>query len=157
MIPSLDTVWATLVSSPEIHHRYVGRWAQDGDGIDMRAARTVAARGRYKMHLPAEHVLVEPQIMCRCDYSVYESAEPRATVAWTLERAVVAYGVGAWFESVLAPNVELSNRPGAPDVLYGQAYFPWAEPVSLAEGEKVEIELVARHDGHGYHLAVARV
>jgi protein arginine N-methyltransferase 1 len=156
VVPAVDVVLATLVSEQKIHGLAVGRW-RDCDGVDMRAARDATVRARYKATFAAGDMLVEPRTVCTCDYAGPEPQRVGGTVSWTLETRVVAHGVAAWFESVVAPGVILSNRPGHPELLYGQAYFPWPEPMELNAGDRVDVELVGRDDGSGYHLTTGRV
>jgi len=38
----------------------------------------------------------------------------------------------------------ISNAPGKPPLIFGNAYFPWPEPVSLRAGDTIEIDVQAK-------------
>jgi protein arginine N-methyltransferase 1 len=61
-----------------------------------------------------------------------------------------AHGLAVWFDAVLTDGVGFSNAPGAPELIYGQAHFPWPEAVPLREGDEVECHLRADLVGGDY-------
>ena len=150
IVPALDTVWAALVTAPEAYEHRVGVWRHDEEGVDLSPVAHAMANGRYKSRFRVEQLVVEPQVVWRCDYGADEIVERRATLGWTVGKTALVHGVAVWFDSVLAPNVEFSNHPGAPELLYGQAFFPWLEPVGLTPGDEVRLGLHARPTGGGY-------
>ena len=48
-----------------------------------------------------------------------------------------------WFEGELLDGVTLSSRPGAPEMIYMQAFFPLLEAVALQSGDSVRVSLQA--------------
>jgi type I protein arginine methyltransferase len=150
MLPTVDTVSAALVSAPDAYDRYVGTWNGGADGLDLRAVRTEMANVRYQCRVREDQLVDEPRVVCRYDYAASSPAAVGASLQWRLQRAAVGHGVVAWFDSMLAPGVELSNHPAAPDLIYGQAYFPWPEPIALAEGDDVRVDLSGTPDGSTY-------
>jgi hypothetical protein len=60
------------------------------------------------------------------------------------------HGVVAWFESILHENVTLSNRPGAPEVLYAQRFFPLARPVTIVAGQRLHADFRGESRGDDY-------
>jgi type I protein arginine methyltransferase len=58
-------------------------------------------------------------------------------------RPGVAHGLLAWFDTTLADDIGFSNAPGEPELIYGQAFFPLAEPVHLALGDTVSVAIHA--------------
>ena len=116
----------------------------------MRAARHIGTNAWYKARVLPEHMLVEPQCWAVLDYATLESPDVRATVAWSLERPATAHGVGVWFDATLAEGVSFSTAPGAPDLVYGRAFFPWTRPVALAVGDTVTVALRATLVGQSY-------
>jgi protein arginine N-methyltransferase 1 len=61
-----------------------------------------------------------------------------------------AHGLLAWFDTQLTEGVGFSNRPGAPEAIYGQAFFRWPCAVSLQVGDTVSFELRADPMGSDY-------
>jgi len=65
-------------------------------------------------------------------------------------RRGVGHGLALWFDADLAPGVAFSNAPGQPPLIYGQAFFPWPEPVALSKGDLVDVRLGADLVGEDY-------
>jgi type I protein arginine methyltransferase len=67
-------------------------------------------------------------------------------------RAATVYGMCGWFEAQLSPNVRLSTSPFAPPTHWFQFHFPFAEPLEVAAGQPVEIEveIVPQPGQNGY-------
>ena len=42
--------------------------------------------------------------------------------------------IAVWFDSELVPSSGFSNRPAAPEMIYGNGLFPFSEPVEVSEG-----------------------
>ncbi len=97
-----------------------------------------------KVNLESDHLLTPTQLWLTLDYQTITNANHRAAVEWTVERDGAGHGFVVWFESDLFDDVHISNRPGADNLIYGQMFFPWPEPVPLCAGDTVAIELAAR-------------
>ena len=64
--------------------------------------------------------------------------------------AAQGHGILLWFDSVLADGITLTNRPGAPRLIYGQAFLPWPEPLEVNPGDTVTVAISARLVGDEY-------
>jgi protein arginine N-methyltransferase 1 len=62
----------------------------------------------------------------------------------------MGHGLLLWFDTTLIEGVGFSNAPGQPELIYGQGFFPWVHPVSLAAGDAVEVTLRADLVGADY-------
>ena len=51
--------------------------------------------------------------------------------------------IGGGIDTILAEGIQLSNAPGKPELIYGNAFFPWSEPVNLVAGDTVTLKLQA--------------
>jgi protein arginine N-methyltransferase 1 len=91
-----------------------------------------------------EQLLTEPQLWVTLDYATIENPDVCATVQWDVKRAGTGHGILVWFDMDLAEGVNFSNGPGAPETVYGALFFPWLEPVSLAAGQNLSVELQAK-------------
>jgi protein arginine N-methyltransferase 1 len=141
IIPASDSVWVSPVAAPELFDDFVGGWNHDEDGVDLRPIRGFAVDRWYKCHVGPGHLVGEARRLAEIDYRLLESADIQGSADWTIVEPTIAHGFVAWFESVLCEEVHLSNRPGAPELLYGQGFFPWPQPVSLSPGQVVRIQL----------------
>jgi protein arginine N-methyltransferase 1 len=160
LIPREDTVWAALVDSDEAYRRYVDPWRQNSIGIDLLAIRSYAVNSWSKVELGAGDLAVPPQPWAVLDYSTIEDPNVSQQLTWRIDHPVTTHGVVLWFDSTLAAGVGFSNAPGEPPLIYGQAFFPWSEPVSLLAADEVRVLIGADLVGDEYvwtwELAVDR-
>ena len=68
--------------------------------------------------------------------------------AWTMDQPSTGHGVAVWFDRIVADGIKISNEPGAPEAvnvsdIYGQAFFPWPNPVDLEPGDQVSFRMKA--------------
>lgn len=143
MIPACDTLWAAVVEAPELHGRYTGPWEDRPFGLDMEAASRLLLNTWGKGPVREDQLLSRPEFVARIDYHTVHDTDMEAEVALTVERAGRGYGINMWFDATVADGIQFSNGPGAPEHIYGSAFFPWTRPVDLEPGDRVEVALRA--------------
>ena len=143
LIPERETLWGAIVEAPSLYEHFLGAWDGQPYGFNMRAARELAPNTVAKGRLTAEHLLTAEQLLATLDYTTLEHADLSMEATWTATREGAGHGIAMWFDAVLAPGVEFSNAPGQPEMIYGQAFFPWPHPVGLRTGDTISIVLWA--------------
>jgi protein arginine N-methyltransferase 1 len=114
------------------------------------AARRIVTNLWSREQLKSEQFLVPPQSWGTLDYRCITSPDISATLLWTARQEAVAHGLAVWFDATLAEDICLSNAPGLPELVYGHAFFPWTEPVSLSPGDEITVTLQAALAGDDY-------
>lgn len=151
MIPQRDTLWVTVVEAAELHKEYAAPWGDDPYGLNMQPARSIVintwGKGR---RVPSQSMLVEPQCWATLDYTRLVNFDVMGEAQWSVTRAGLAHGLLVWFDAELIDGIGFSNRPGEPEVIYGRAFFPWPEPVSLAVNDRISVSLQADLVGEDY-------
>ncbi len=142
IVPARDTMWAAVVSSPELHDRIVKRWNTEY-GFDFASARTRAVNQWRKKSMSAEDLLGEPQCWAVLDYQTLEHSSINGEAAWSLGRDADAHGLSVWFDSETAPGLEFSCSPAAEEHIYHQAFFPWPEATPLSAGDRIRVRFRA--------------
>jgi protein arginine N-methyltransferase 1 len=150
LIPRCDTIWAAVVEVPELYRQMTSPWDNNGHCLDMPAARRIVVNTWRKIRVAPDQLLSEPCSWTKLDYTAIESPDVDAEVDWTAARAGTAHGACIWFDATLADGISFSNRLGAPELIYGQAFFPWSAPVALAVGDRVSVTLRADLVGDDY-------
>ena len=150
LIPQSDTLWAALVQAPDLYSRHFGGLDQDSYGLKMDAARKIAANSWSKARVEPHQMVVEPQSWATLDYRTIRDANAKGELSWTMTQARTGSGLIVWFDSRLIDGVAMSNTPAAPELIYGNAFFPWPEPVALKEHDRIEVALTARLVGGDY-------
>ena len=143
LIPQSDTLWATVVSAPELYSDYTNPWDSNPYGFNMEAAKKRVTNSWRKSKVTPEQFLTEPQSWAILDYTTIENPNLKAELTWTIAKSGTAHGISIWFDATLAPSIYFSNAPSKPELIYGQAFFPLSAPVSLTSGDIVSITLQA--------------
>ncbi|MFQ5742654.1 MAG: 50S ribosomal protein L11 methyltransferase [Acidobacteriota bacterium] len=143
MIPRCDALWAAVVEAPELYAELTGPWNDGRYGLDMGAARRFVTHAWRKARVKPEQLLTEPQRWATLDYATVKSSDLRGQLQGTARRTGTAHGLVVWFETLLAEGVSFSNAPGEPELLYGSAFFPWPEAITLAAGDTLSVSLQA--------------
>ena len=149
-IPLRDNVFATLVADAQLHAETLQVWRDGAFGLDLSPALRWAAHQVRKVDLARSQLVGEPALVMQIDYAALDTPNARGEAQWQIERAETVHGLGAWFDTVLAPGIGFSNAPDRPRVIYGQAFFPFPEPVSLQAGDRVSIRIDASRVGRDY-------
>ena len=150
IIPLGDTLWATCVEAPELHAGIARPWSENAFGIDMRAALNLVTNQWSRAAVKPAQLLAAPVRLGAIDYASVQPAGFTSTVTATVARGGMGHGICAWFDATLAEGITFSNAPGAPELIYGKAFFPWPEPVALEAGDMVTMTLRADPVGGDY-------
>jgi protein arginine N-methyltransferase 1 len=150
LIPRRDTLWAGVAEAPELYGQCTGAWEDRRFGLDLGAARRLATNTWRRARLTADQLLAGPGCWATLDYETLESPDVGGSVTWAVERAGTGHGLAVWFDAELAEGVGFSNAPGAPELIYGAAFFPWPAPVALGAGDTVSASLRADLVGKDY-------
>jgi protein arginine N-methyltransferase 1 len=157
-IPLGDNVYVAPVAAPDLYRKQVRPWAGMERGLDMSAASRRLANVFTKARFQPGQLLAEPAVWARLDYATISDPNVAGRVGWELAGAAEppaearseAHGLAAWFDAELVPGIGFSNAPQAPEALYGQVFFPFAQPLAWAEGDRLEVDLRAHRVGENY-------
>jgi type I protein arginine methyltransferase len=144
IIPRKDSIWAAVVEDPERYGKIVDPWERNALGQDLSAARRIVLNEMQKARFTRGQLLTQPRLWATLDYSTVEDHDIRGELSWTVQRGGTGHGIAVWFEAELADGVGFSNAPGAPEAIYGSMFFPWLNPVPLAAGQSVCVDLLAK-------------
>ena len=143
LISLRDTLWGAVVEVPKLCASIWDPWVQNGYGLNMEAAMRVVTNAWLRAELKPEQLLSEPQCLATLDYTAVESRNLSAKATWNITRDGVAHGMGVWFDATVAEGIGFTNAPGAPEGVYGRAFFPWSAPTPLKAGDSVSVALRA--------------
>ena len=150
LIPRRDVVWLAVATAPDLYEPYVSPWAHNDHGFDLGAGRPLVTNGWRKCRARPSQLLLEPRPWATLDFATIGHTDVTGEVTWVAAAAGTAHGLVVWFDAELGPDVSLSNAPGAPEAIYGQAFFPLSDPVTLAAGDSASVSLTATPVGADY-------
>jgi protein arginine N-methyltransferase 1 len=112
--------------------------------MDLSAGARMVTNTWRKTRIKTEQLLTEPNCWTTIDYYEVDSPDIRAEISWRASRKGQAHGIAVWFDSDLVDGIGFSNHPQEPELIYGNGFFPFSEPVGVLEGERIELHLEAR-------------
>jgi protein arginine N-methyltransferase 1 len=143
LIPRRDVLWAALVEAPEQYEEIVGPWRNRLFNVDLSAGLSRITNSWRKTRIKADELLTEAACWATVDYYQVDSPDVDGEISWCVARPGVAHGVAVWFDTELVDQIGFSNRPSAPELIYGNGFFPFPRPVEVREGDRVELKLRA--------------
>jgi protein arginine N-methyltransferase 1 len=150
LIPAEDLIWAAPVESDAVYGERFARWDEAPYGLDLGPARRLTVNEWFRAKVELEMLLGKPALLTTLDYGSISNPNVRGDAFWQAERDATLHGFAVWFDSELAPGVTFSNAPGEPRLIYGQAFFPLAEPHEVAEGDAISLGFSASLLGDEY-------
>jgi protein arginine N-methyltransferase 1 len=155
LIPKRDTIWACLVESLAVYNDLTKPWELPY-GLPMKEARQIVLNDWSEESTDSfsEHnLLMEPQIWTVLDYSTIDGPDVSSSkLTQKATRNGTAHGLLLWFDGEIAEGIHIFNGPQAETVakVYGCGFFPLLEPVSIAKGDRITLDIRADHNRDHY-------
>jgi protein arginine N-methyltransferase 1 len=150
LVPRRDVIQVAVAGSSRLYERYVAPWARNDYGIDMSVVGHFEANTWRQCRARPGDIVLAPQELAVIDYATVDEAGMSGRVQWTASATTEAHGLIAWFDADLGGGVGFSNAPGAPELIYGQAFFPWPHAVRLIHGDTLAVRITAVLVGEDY-------
>ena len=143
IIPAKDSLWAAPVQAPESRDHVALPWAKRPYGFDWTPAARIAHNDwfKFKDKTDSSNFFSEPQRWATVDYATIDSPNVNGKLTFNANRAGECHGIVVWFDSQLSDDVGFSNAPTASETIFGQAFFPWLDPVNLSPDYVVQFDL----------------
>lgn len=153
IIPARDTLVVVPVEAAESYDYVAQPWVNRPFDFVWDPALHTACNDWFKIKeklTPAAY-LASPAQWATLDYSTLESPSVIGKADWVATRDGTGHGLLVWFDMLLAEDVELSNAPEQPETIFGQAFFPWSQPVHISAGDTILVRLSCESISN-YHL-----
>ena len=147
LIPQCDNLYVSIVAAPRLVEAYRHPWTDSPYGINMQPAADCLIHLWRKANFRKEDLLCRPAPWAALDYRTIVRADVQGSVELVIDGETTAHGFAMWFDTDLFEDAGFSTAPGSNDTVYGQAFFPWPEPMALAAGDAVTISLKAIYAG----------
>jgi protein arginine N-methyltransferase 1 len=143
MIPKGETLWAAPVAAAECYEQVMHPWDDNAYDLDWGPARHIAANDWFgvKQELTTADFFAEGKAWATIEYETLASPNVSGDLRWTATRSGTCHGLVVWFDTQLTADISFSNAPGRPKTIFGQAFFPWSEPVSLSTNDTISTAL----------------
>lgn len=149
LIPSRDRLWAAVVEAPAQYSKLVSPWEGNGNGVVLSSARNLAVNIGGKIRVAPEDLLGEPFCWYELDFHKVEEANVCEKFSLNIDRKGTAHGLAVWFDAELL-GAGFSNTPGRVELIYGNAFFPFHQPLEVLADDRIDVRLEARLIGDDY-------
>ena len=143
LIPRRDVLWAAVVEAPKQYAELIDPWQSQFE-LDLSAATRFITNTWRKSDIKPQQFLTKPVCWSTVDYYKVDNPDARAEISWRAARNGTAHGFAVWFDSELVDDAGFSNHPAAPRMIYGQGFFPFSQPVTISEGDRIDLRLAAK-------------
>jgi precorrin-6B methylase 2 len=150
LIPQADIVSIAVVESEAIYTRRTSPWHADSLGVDLSPLNARLKHAWSRVSVAATELITPAAVLSVLDYRTIDKANVDERVVLRPHRAGVGHGLLMWFDTCLTGDIGYSNAPGAPELIYGQAFFPWDHRVTLSPNDEVHARIRARLIGQDY-------
>lgn len=143
LLPKRDLLWGAVVESKDRYEEIVGPWATNPYDLNLSAGASRITNTWRKTRIEANELLTEAVRWATLDYYEVNDADVDAEITWRAARSGTAHGIAVWFDAETADGIGFTNKPGADELIYGQGFFPFPQPVQVSEGERIKLRLRA--------------
>jgi protein arginine N-methyltransferase 1 len=150
LIPRLDRLWAAAVEVPARYAEIVEPWEANGHGVALNSGRNLVVNYWTKLRVVSESLLGQPVLWHELDYQHTEEVNVCKNISLPVARKGTAHGLSIWFDSELLSGVGFSNAPGSAELIYGQGFFPFQQPLEVAAEDRIDVRIEARLIGDDY-------
>lgn len=153
MIPTIDRIFAAVVSSEKVERR--GVWVEELLGLDLSAAAESAAEEFRALRFEPRDLLSATVPVVSLDYRKPLDVNLDQRLEFDIVREGTACGIALWFDRDLSESIRIDNGPEATASqgsrrIYRQLLFFWPKEIDVAKGDNVRVSLKATLSGDDY-------
>lgn len=143
LVPSAVSLWIAPVEAAEVRSQ-VDFWAGSVAGFTFNAAHAIARSTGYPRRFEPHDLLADGVRLAGADlaggvHTLSGSAQ------FIVRRPGGLDGIAGWFTATLAPGIELTNAPGAPNRINRRnVLFPLHDTVPVQPGDRVAVSMFIR-------------
>jgi protein arginine N-methyltransferase 1 len=141
LIPARVALAGAPVEVAADYEREVASWSRPLYGFDFSLARTFAANQVRVIDLAESALLAPATQLLEVDLATVESPAVAGGARFTIAHDGLMHGFGAWFVATIADGILLTNGPPLQTPNWRQAMLPLEEPVAVARGDEVRLEI----------------
>ncbi len=121
-------------------------WSTGGSGLDLAPLSELSRQNLYvRSFIPADFAgIPSARIWDRVDFGTRYRTRRRCRVDWCFEQERWVFGFALWWVAGLIDGVALSTAPESHPTHWEQIFAPVLQPVRLAAGEGLGLEINAR-------------
>lgn len=150
IIPQRLSLELAGVESPACRAR-ADEWAAPDVPEEFRWLKDHGANTKRPVSLATTDLCTDPATLLTVDLAGEIADNLHANVELEAVRDCQLDGLGGWFGCTLVPGITMTNSPlDSGRIARDQAFFPFAEPLTLQAGDRIAVTMNLRHDANIY-------
>jgi protein arginine N-methyltransferase 1 len=153
LIPTADHLWIAPTTAEPLWRE---RRLPDTpllEGVDRTPLLRRLRDAWWRARLRPDALLAAPQQFATLDWRTVTDPNVDATIPFEVTASGTMDGWCVWFSADLGHGVALDSGPGAPPVIWAQAFFPLTYSVAVQPGDQVRCDFSATLIGDEYLFA----
>jgi protein arginine N-methyltransferase 1 len=147
LIPASLVQWVAPVTSDRFE-RDLRSWREVGFGLDWSDAEHMSRNNMYVFAIEPNDLAPGTALAWdELDFCSPIASRRTGNVAWRLRERCDVFGFALWWDCTLAPGIVLSTSPYAPRTHWDQIYLPLLEPLTVEDGDEVNLRLESETGG----------
>jgi protein arginine N-methyltransferase 1 len=146
LIAQRDLLWAALVEAPQRYEDLVRPWEDNR----LSSGRRLVVNSWFKYRVQPEMLLGQPVCWHEFDYRSVTEANVCRDISLTVARRGTAHGLAIWFDADLCEGIGFTNAPDSAELIYGNAFFPFEQPLEVGPEDHINVRFEARLIGDDY-------
>ena len=143
LIPLQDSLYIAAATAPHLIEDYRQPWNNAPYEIDMHPAARYLSHVWRKGSVTEQQLLTDSACWTTVDYRIVDRGNAQGKATLKAYKNGIAHGLVVWFDAVLAEGIGFSTAPGHSESVYGNAFFPFPEPVALCKDDTLTVSLKA--------------
>ena len=148
LIAQKDYLRAAIIEAPNPYRKLIQPWGEDLFGLDLRAGWPLVANTYTSFAAKQAKFLTRPSTLAVLDYGTIADSDMDISHSWIVDQRGTGHGAAVWFDRIVADGILISSGAHAPKAVnvfdvYGNAFFPWPNPVDLEPGGRVSFRMRA--------------
>jgi protein arginine N-methyltransferase 1 len=141
LIPHRIELHIAPIEHPELWSQ-VEFWTSPATEFKLDPVRKWATNMGYPVKYQPEDLLGDSTVGATVDLTTCEGQPFKLNAELTVRRAGTLHGIGGWFVARLSANAWMTNSPLSKQrINRHNVYFPIEKPVTVEEGDRVEVEM----------------
>lgn len=149
-IPQRDVLMIAGVQSDKIYRKYTIPWRQNPYKLNMEAARKVVINQKDKSRADPNEIFLKKRELATLDYTVITRSDVCREIQWHVNKSGKLHGFQVWFDAYLLDTCSFSTAPSAPELIYGNRFFPLCQEIKVLPGDVVTVQFTAKLVGESY-------
>ncbi|MFW2439888.1 MAG: 50S ribosomal protein L11 methyltransferase [Arenicellales bacterium] len=141
MIPQSDSLWISVMESPDQYECCVTPWQGNDYGLDLSSLKHLLENTLHKIRPPEGSLLAEPTHLYKIDYKTVTHSGFQQKRVLNIQRDGVGHGLMIWFDCTTCDGEHFSNSPNMDELVYGVGYLPWTEAVKFVAGDQLTVDI----------------